>query len=91
MNFLKYSKLIIIIINNNNNKNQVTQTGADPGIFSWGGGGVGPNFGSERTFEIFCGKLHLTETSTHFSICERRSPVAGCAGNTAWRAEANRS
>ena len=39
MNFLKYSKLIIIIINNNNNKNQVTQTGADPGIFSWGGGG----------------------------------------------------
>ena len=41
-----------------------------------GGGGKGPNFGSERTFEIFCGKLLLIETSTRFSICERRSPVA---------------
>ena len=74
MNFLKYSKLIIIINNNNSkNKNQVTKTGTDPGIFDGGGR---PNFGSERTFEIFCGKLLLIETSTRFSICERRSPVA---------------
>ena len=42
-----------------------------------GGGGGGANFGSERTFEIFCGKLLLSETSTRFSICERRSRVAG--------------
>ena len=36
-------------------------SGADPGIFDgygeWGGGGGGcPNFGSERTVELFCGK-----------------------------------
>ena len=37
---------------------------------------MGPNFGSLKTFEIFCGKLLLIETSTRFSICERRSPVA---------------
>ena len=35
------------------------------------------NFGSERTVEPFCGKLLLTETSTCFSICERRSPWGG--------------
>ena len=28
-------------------------TGADPEIFDGGGGGGGPNFGSERTVEIF--------------------------------------
>ena len=39
------------------------------------GGGGGPNFGSERTVELFCGKLLLTETTTCFSICERRSPL----------------
>ena len=29
--------------------------GADPAIFCWGsgGGGMGPNFGSERTVELF--------------------------------------
>ena len=34
-------------------------SGADPGIFDGygeGGGGGGPNFGSERTVELFCGK-----------------------------------
>ena len=36
----------------------------------------GPNFGSERTVEFFCGKFLLTETTTCFSICERRSPLA---------------
>ena len=38
--------------------------------------GGGPTFGSERTVEIFSGKLLLTETITCFSICERRSPLA---------------
>ena len=28
-------------------------TGADPEIFDGGGGGEGPNFGSERTVELF--------------------------------------
>ena len=52
-------------------------SGAAPGIFDWGwGGGWGPNFGSERTVELFCGKLLLTETTTCFSICERRSALA---------------
>ena len=41
-----------------------------------GGGGEGPNFGSQRTVELFCGKLLLTQTATCFSSCERRSPVA---------------
>ena len=35
-----------------------------------------PNFGSERTVELFCGKSLLKETTTCFSICERRSPLA---------------
>ena len=39
------------------------------------GGGGGPNFGSESTVERFCGKLLLKETTTCFSICERRSPL----------------
>ena len=30
-----------------------TQTGADPGIFDWGG----PNFGSERTVGLFLEKV----------------------------------
>ena len=30
-------------------------TGADPGIFYWGGGGA--NFGSGRTVEFFCDQL----------------------------------
>ena len=47
-------------------------SGADPGIFDW----RSPNFGSERTVELFCGKLLLTETTTCFSICERRSSLA---------------
>ena len=36
-------------------------SGADLGIFDWRGwgGGGGPNFGSERTVELFCGKLLL--------------------------------
>ena len=42
-------------------------------IFDLGGGG-GPNFGSERTVEHLEGKLLLTEKTTCFSICERRSP-----------------
>ena len=33
-------------------------SGADPGIFDWGG----PNFGSERTVDFFCGKLLLPHT-----------------------------
>jgi len=33
---------------------------ADPGIFDWGD----PNFGSERTVELFCGKLLPTGTTT---------------------------
>ena len=41
----------------------------------WLGAG-GPNFGSERTVELFCAKLLLTETTTSFLICERRSPLA---------------
>ena len=36
---------------------------------------LGPNFGSESTVERFCGKLLLKETTTCFSICERRSPL----------------
>ena len=48
----------------------------DPGIFIAGGeGGGAPNFGSESTVELFCGKLLLTEAITCFSICERRSPL----------------
>ena len=35
-------------------------TGGDPGIFDWGR--EGPNIGSERTVEFFCGKLLLTHT-----------------------------
>ena len=32
-------------------------SGADPGIFDgYGEGGGGPNFGAERTVELFCGK-----------------------------------
>ena len=46
----------------------------------------GPDFGSERTVELFCGKSLFTETATCFSICERWSPLAG---NTALCAEAN--
>ena len=30
----------------------------------------GPNFGSERTVELFCGKFLLTQTTMCFSICE---------------------
>ena len=45
---------------------------ADSGIFDWGG----PYFGSERTVELFRGKLLLTETITWFLICERRSLLA---------------
>ena len=38
-------------------------TGADPGIFDWvgGGGGGGSNFVSEKTVELFCGKLLLPQ------------------------------
>ena len=35
-------------------------TRVDPGMFNWGRGGGGwgsPNFGSEKTVELFCGKL----------------------------------
>ena len=57
-----------------------SNSGAHPGIFYGGvkgaGGVGGPNFGSERTVEFFCGKFLLTETTTCFSICERRSPLA---------------
>ena len=38
--------------------------------------GGDPNFGSERTVELFCGKVLLTETTTCFSICESWSPLA---------------
>ena len=41
-----------------------------------GRGGGGPNFGSERTVELFCAKLLLTERTTSFLICERRLPLA---------------
>ena len=44
--------------------------------FWLGGGELGPSFGSERTVKLFCGKLILTETTTCFSICEHRSPLA---------------
>ena len=43
-----------------------------PGNIDWGS----PNFGSERSVELFCGKLLLTETTTRSSIRERRSPLA---------------
>ena len=33
---------------------------------------VEPNFGSNGTVGLFCGKLLLTETTTCFSICERQ-------------------
>ena len=36
----------------------------------------GPNFGSLRTVELFCGKLLLIETTTCFSICEHQLPLA---------------
>ena len=52
----------------------------DPGIFNWerwgGGEGGVAVVGSERPVELFCGKLLLTETTTCFSTCERRSPFA---------------
>ena len=51
----------------------------DPGIFNWergGGGGGWVRVGSERPVELFCGKLLLTQTTTCFSTCERRSPLA---------------
>ena len=39
----------------------ISNSGAHPGIFLWWGeGGRGPNFGSERTVEFFCGKFLLT-------------------------------
>ena len=45
---------------------------ADPGIFDWRGGGRGgvggPNFGSERTVELFNGKLLLSNTPSHQSV-----------------------
>ena len=50
------------------------------------GVGGGPNFGSERTVELFCGKLlfptplplvtEKAETTTCFSICESQLPLA---------------
>ena len=43
--------------------------------FLFGGGG-GPYFGSERTVELFCGKLLLTEMTTCFPICQSWSPLA---------------
>ena len=36
----------------------------------------GPNFGSESTVELFCGKLLLTETIMCFSICKCWLPLA---------------
>ena len=33
---------------------------------------VEPNFSSNGTVGLFCGKLLLTETTTCFSICERQ-------------------
>ena len=42
-------------------------------LLGWGAGD--PNFGSERTVELFCGKLLLPETTTCFSICESWSPL----------------
>ena len=38
-------------------------TGVDPGIFYQGD----PNFGSERTVELYCGKLLLPHTPSHQS------------------------
>ena len=43
------------------------QRRTSPGNIDWGS----PNFGSERSVELFCCKLLLTETTTSFSICER--------------------
>ena len=40
------------------------------------GGWVRPNFGSERTVDLFVANFFLTETTTCFPICERRSPLA---------------
>ena len=50
------------------------------------GVGGGPNFGSERTVELFCGKLlfptplslvtEKAETTTCSSICENKLPLA---------------
>ena len=42
------------------------QRRTSPGNIDWGS----PNFGSERSVELFCCKLLLTETTTSISICE---------------------
>ena len=40
---------------------RVLYSEANPGIFDgWGGGKGGPKFDSERTVELFCGKLLLS-------------------------------
>ena len=43
-------------------------SGADPGSFDLGG----PNFDSERTVELFCGKLLLPHTTPPTSRLEGR-------------------
>ena len=49
-------------------KDTIIQSGADPGLFLlWAGRGGGPNFGSERTVEIFCCKFLLPNTDSHQS------------------------
>ena len=67
----------------------ISLPGVDPGFLL--GGPKFAEFGSDRTVELFCGKLLLTtRTTTCFSICERRSLLAQkilyC-----FSAEANRS
>ena len=53
------------------------------------GGWVRPNFGSERTVDLYCGKFFSHRDDHVFP--NLWTPVAFGAGNTALRAEANRS
>ena len=57
-------------------------------FFIAGGGGGSPNFGSERTVELFCGNEITSHRDDHVFL-NLWAPVAVSAGNTALWAEAN--
>ena len=50
--------------------------GADPGIFDWGGDGCVQTLVQKGLLTLFVVNFFLTETTTCFPICERRSPLA---------------